>query len=68
MRQYTILREVILLRTLCDATYQHVRTLLGTRKTLFHDLQTLTRYWFFASWQDLLDFMATQLQAGQPPG
>ena len=53
---------------LCDATYQHVRTLLGTRKTFFHDLQALTRYGFYASWQDLLDFMATQLQAGQPPG
>ena len=50
-----------------DAAYQHIRTLLGTRKTFFHDLQALTRYWFFASWQDLLDFMATQLQAEHPP-
>jgi len=52
---------------LCDATRQHVRTLLGTRQTFFHDLQALTRYWFFASWQDLLDFMAPQFQAEHPP-
>jgi len=35
---------------LCDATWQHVRTLLGTRQTFFHDLQALTHYWCFASW------------------
>jgi len=52
---------------LCDTTQQRVRRLLATRQTFFNDLQALCRYWCFASWQALLDFMATRLQAPEPP-
>jgi hypothetical protein len=47
---------------LCDELYRSVRTELATRKTFFHDIQALTRYWYFESWQALLVFMATQLE------
>jgi hypothetical protein len=47
---------------LCDHAYQQVRLLLATRKTFFDDLRALTRYLFFASWDDLLEFMLTHLE------
>ena len=46
---------------LCDSAYQQLRLRLATRKTFFDDLRALTRYLFFASWDDLLEFMLTHL-------
>jgi hypothetical protein len=50
----------------CGTTQQLVRRLLATQQTFFNDLQALCRYWCFASWQALLHFMATRLQAPEP--
>jgi hypothetical protein len=47
---------------LVDARYRLLRQALGSRRTFFNDLQTLTRYLFFTSWQHLLDFMIQQLE------
>jgi hypothetical protein len=48
--------------SLTSLKYQLLRQELGTRRTFFDDLRTLTRYFFFQSWDHLLDFMLTQLQ------
>ena len=45
-----------------DARYRLLRKALGSRRTFFNDLQTLTRYLLFDSWQHLLDFMIQQLE------
>jgi hypothetical protein len=42
--------------------YRQVRTELVARQTFFNDLQALTRYLFFPSWQALLQFMAAGLE------
>jgi hypothetical protein len=42
--------------------YQLLRTELATRQTFFHDVQALTRYHWFTSWEAMLDFMITQLE------
>ncbi len=47
---------------LCDLLYRQLRTELGTRQTFFHDIQALTRYFFFANWSALLQFMAAGLE------
>jgi len=47
---------------LCDAQYRRVRAELATRQTFFHDVQALTRYLYFNSWQTLIDFMFTRLE------
>ena len=47
---------------LCDVLYRQVRTELVARQTFFHDIQALTRYLFFPSWQALLHFMAAGLE------
>jgi hypothetical protein len=47
---------------LLDARYQAIRTRLGTRRTFFGDLQTLTRFYLFTSWSQLLYFMAEGLE------
>ena len=62
-----------LLHTILDQTdpvYQQVRQELGTRRTFFNDIRTLTRYMIFDSWNHLLSFMFVQLeldQKTQPP-
>lgn len=45
-----------------DTVYQQVREELGPRTTFFQDIQTLTRYMIFDSWDHLLNFMFTQLE------
>ena len=50
-----------------DEAYQRIRRELGTRQTFFNDIQALTRYWFFANWQQLLDFMAAGLELRPAP-
>ena len=47
---------------LCDAQYRRVRSELAARQTFFRDVQALTRYLYFASWQALINFMFTQLE------
>lgn len=43
-------------------SYQAVRRELGPRRTFFNDLRALTRYLYFANWQQLLTFMYQQLE------
>jgi hypothetical protein len=64
-----VLLTLIVLAFLChtvlqlaDSKYQSVRAELATRKTFFDDLRALTRYWFFESWEHMLDFMVTHLE------
>jgi hypothetical protein len=54
---------------LTEPIYAQIRQELGTRKTFFNDLRTLTRYLVFESWSHLLHFMFTQLELDQrsPP-
>ena len=47
---------------LCDTQYQRLRAELGARRTFFDDIRTLTRYFFFPSWDRLLTFMIIQLE------
>ena len=42
---------------LVDTAYQRIRQQRGTRKGFFQDIQTLTKYLLFDSWQHLIDFM-----------
>ncbi len=43
-------------------SYQAIRQKLGPRRTFFNDLRALTRYLYFAGWDDLLVFMCRQLE------
>jgi len=47
---------------LCDEQYRRVRAELATRQTFFQDVQALTRYLYFDSWQVLINFMFTRLE------
>ncbi len=40
-------------------TYKKVRELLVSRRSFFNDVRTLLKYFWFASWQDLFDFILT---------
>jgi len=60
----TLLLLAFLLHTALDLsclTYQAVRRELAVRRTFFNDLRALTRYLYFASWQELLTFMYQRL-------
>jgi hypothetical protein len=48
--------------------YQAVRRELATRRTFFNDLRALTRYLYFANWQQLLTFMYQRLDLAPQPG
>lgn len=50
-----------------DTQYQRLREQLGTRKTFFNDLQALTRYMYFQSWDHLLAFMIDGLELDTKP-
>ena len=50
-----------------DAKYRVLRRTLGRRQTFFDDLRALMRYWCFASWGELLDFMLDGLEIEIPP-
>ena len=52
---------------LCDEQYRAVRAELATRQTFFNDLQALTHYLYFESWQALINFMFTGLELDQEP-
>lgn len=45
---------------LVGGSYGQLRELLVTRKDFFADLRTLTRYFWFASWDALFDFMLSE--------
>lgn len=47
---------------LCSKVYQAIRQALGARRNFFNDLRALTRYLYFSSWDDMLAFMAQQLE------
>lgn len=47
---------------LVDQRYCRLREHLAVRQTFFNDIQTLTRYLCFDSWDHLLDFMLRQLE------
>lgn len=49
-----------------DATYRAIRTALGARKRFFQDLQALTCYLYFESFQALLAFMRQRLELPEP--
>lgn len=42
---------------LADRSYQRIRKQRGTRRGFFQDIQSLTKYFLFESWQHLIDFM-----------
>jgi hypothetical protein len=50
-----------------DHKYQLVRQTLVARQTFFQDIQALTRYLCFDSWEQLLDFMIDGLELAMPP-
>lgn len=65
----TVLLTLNLLAFLChtvlhlvDQRYRRLREHLAVRQTFFNDIQTLTRYLCFDSWDHLLDFMLRQLE------
>ena len=50
-----------------DQKYHLVRQALAVRQTFFQDLQALTRYLLFESWDHLLAFMLQGLEIATPP-
>jgi hypothetical protein len=48
----------------CDENYRLIRATLPTRQTFFDDLRALTRYFLFANWEALMDFMMQGLEIG----
>jgi len=47
-----------------NARYQQLRRELGRRDVFFNDMEALTRYILFASWEALWEFMADGLELG----
>lgn len=45
---------------LANSSYQKVRELLVSRRSFFNDIRTLLKYFWFATWQDLLNFILTE--------
>lgn len=45
-----------------DTKYKAVRSVLSVRKVFFNDLKALTKYLFFSSWSQLINFMFEQLE------
>lgn len=45
-----------------DTKYKAVRSVLSVRKAFFNDLKALTKYLFFSSWSQLINFMFEQLE------
>ena len=45
-----------------DIKYKAVRSVLSARKDFFNDLKTLTKYFFFDSWSQLINFMFENLE------
>ena len=47
---------------LVDEKYRSIRQELRTRRRFFQDLETLLRYFYFASWEEVLTFMVKGLE------
>ena len=47
---------------LVDRPYQQIRKQRGTRKGFFNDIQALTKYFWFESWQQLIAFLRSDSQ------
>jgi hypothetical protein len=41
-----------------------VRAAVGARRKFFQHLEAVTAYWFFASWEGLMDFMMRGQEVG----
>lgn len=66
----SLLLLAFLFHSVLDLTcpmYQAVRRELGARRTFFNDLRALTRYLYFASWEQLLTFMYQRLDLAPQP-
>lgn len=48
--------------TSSDRPYQQIRKQRGTRKGFFNDIQALTKYFWFESWQQLIAFLRSDSQ------
>ena len=48
--------------SMVSAKYQLLRKELATRRTFFNDIRALTRYLYFTGWEEMLDFMISQLE------
>ena len=61
----TVLLLAFLFHTALDLSclmYKAVRRELAVRRTFFNDLRALTRYLYFASWQEMLTCMYQRLE------
>ena len=47
-----------------DASYRLVRAAVGARRKFFQHLEAVTAYWFFESWDHLMDFMMRGQEVG----
>lgn len=52
---------------LLDRQYQQIRRLRGTRQGFFNDVQALTKYLLFDTWQHLMEFMLDGLELHHAP-
>ena len=52
---------------LTEGRWQQARQRLGTRRSLFEHLRTITQYQVFPSWNALITLLATGGTAAQPP-
>jgi hypothetical protein len=52
---------------LLDRQYQQIRRLRGTRQGFFNDVQALTKYLLFDTWQHLMEFMLDGLEPHHAP-
>jgi hypothetical protein len=51
---------------IADKKYKLIRDNLPRRKTFFNDIRALTRYLYFRSWDEMLDFMLRGLELDIP--
>jgi hypothetical protein len=51
-----------------DRRYALLRKAVGRRQAFFNDIRTLTRYWCFTGWDELLRFMLRGLKIPDPGG
>lgn len=47
-----------------DPSYRLVRSAVGARRKFFQHLEALTAYWYFESWDGLMDFMMRGQEVG----
>ncbi len=47
-----------------DESYRLIRAAVGARRKFFQHLEALTAYWFFETWERLMDFMMRGQEVG----